>query len=110
MSRQPKPWFRADRGSWFVTVNGTRHNLGEDKKLAFDRFYELMRTPAASKIASSAFAAIADSFLDWVNTNRAPDTYEWYRYRLERFCQRYPDLAIQQIRPFHVQQWVDSYK
>ncbi len=32
MARQPKPWYRKDRDSWFVTVGGTRHNLGADKK------------------------------------------------------------------------------
>ncbi|MGE0758373.1 MAG: tyrosine-type recombinase/integrase [Pirellulaceae bacterium] len=109
MARQPKPWYRADRDAWFVTVNGTRHNLGSNKKHAFDRFYELMRQPQAAKVASQSFAAIADVFLDWVEKHRSPDTYVWYQYRIERFCQRYPDLVASEIRPFHVQQWVDSY-
>lgn len=110
MARQPKPWFRENRQAWFVTIDGCRHNLGPNKKAAFDRFYELMRQPKESRqVASTAFAATADAFLDWVKTNRAEDTYEWYRYRLERFCQKYPDLTIADIRPFHVQTWVDSY-
>jgi hypothetical protein len=37
-------------------------------------------------------AAIIDAFLEWVVHNRAPDTYEWYRYRLQRFIERYPNL------------------
>ena len=109
MSRQPKPWYRKDRRAWFVTIGGVRHNLGGDKKAAMKRYYELMRSPNAAKVPSKSFAAIADSFLDWVKSNRAPDTFEWYRYRLERFCQRYPDLPADQIRPFHVQEWVDAY-
>jgi len=109
MARQPKPWFRKDRKSWYVTVNGQRHNLGPDKKEAFDRFYALMRQPAATKVSSESFAAIADAFLDWTQHHRSGDTYEWYRYRIERFCQRYPDLIAVEVRPYHVQQWVDSY-
>lgn len=79
MARQPKPWFRKDRKSWFVTVNGHRHNLGPDKKEAFERFYALMRQPVAKKISSESFAAIADAFLDWTQQHRSGDTYEWYR-------------------------------
>ncbi|MGN6136611.1 MAG: tyrosine-type recombinase/integrase, partial [Aureliella sp.] len=109
MARQPKPWYRADRAAWFVTVAGTRHNLGPNKKKAFERFYALMREPQTAKVASQAFAAVADAFLDWVAANRAAETYGWYQYRLERFCQRYPDLIASEIKPYHVQQWVDSY-
>lgn len=86
MARQPKPWFRENRQAWFVTIGGCRHNLGPNKKAAFDRFYALMRQLKESKqVASTAFAATADAFLDWVKTNRAEDTYKWYRYRLEQF-------------------------
>lgn len=110
MPRIPKPWFRKDRNAWFVTVRGTRHNLGPDRTAAFERFYELMNQPkSVPSVASTSFAVIADSFLDWVKANRAPDTFEWYRYRLERFCRRYPDLVATEIKPYHVQTWVDSY-
>lgn len=109
MARQPKPWYRKDRGAWFVTLNGTRHNLGPNKKKAFDRFYTLMREPKAAAVASEAFVAVADAFLDWVSANRSPETFTWYQYRIERFCQRYPDLLAAEIKPYHVQQWVDSY-
>ena len=62
------------------------------------------------KLATDSVAAIADAFLSWVQKHRAADTYEWYRYRLERFCQRYPDLTVDQLKPYHVQEWVDSYQ
>jgi hypothetical protein len=68
-----------------------------------------LREPGTAKVASQAFAAIADAFLDWVQANLSARTFEWYQYRLERFCQRYPDLDVADLRPFHVQQRVDSY-
>ena len=86
MARRPKPWFRRARRAWFVTVNGEQHNLGPDKAEAFDRFYELMRQPTERKVSPLSLAAIADAFLDWVQKQRSPETYEWYRYRLERFA------------------------
>ncbi len=109
MARRAKPWFRKARGAWFVTVEGVQHNLGADKKEAFERFYQLMRQPQRRVVSLQAFVAVVDAFLDWVKLNLAPDTFEWYRYRLQRFCQRFPDLRITDLKPFHVQQWVDSY-
>ena len=41
--------------------------------------------------------------------HRSPDTFEWYRYRLQRLCDRYPDMRVRNLRPYHVQEWVDSY-
>ncbi len=111
MARQPQPWYRQDRDAWFVTIHGTRHNLGPNKKKAMERFHSLMRQPkAAAQVPSEAFPALADAFLDWVAKNRSPDTYTWYQSRLERFCQRYPNLRANEVRPFHVQQWMDSYE
>ncbi len=109
MARRAKPWFRKARGAWFVTVEGVQHNLGADKKEAFERFYQLMREPQRRVVSSQALVAVVDAFLDWVKINRSADTFEWYRYRLQRFCERYPDLRTTDLKPFHVQQWVDSY-
>ena len=85
MARRPKPWYRKSRGAWFVTLDGAQHNLGPDKNEAFEQFYELMREPQQRKVPSQSLAAIIDAFLEWTEKHRAPDTYEWYRYRLQRF-------------------------
>jgi hypothetical protein len=109
MARRPKPWFRKERQAWFVTINGAQHNLGPDKNQAYDRFHELMRQPTERRVSSQLMAAIIDEFLDWCSRNRAEPTYEWYRYRLERFAQMYPSLRIADLRPFHVERWVAQY-
>ncbi len=61
MARRAKPWFRKARGAWFVTVEGVQHNLGADKKEAFERFYQLMREPPQSLRNSSARVRMAAS-------------------------------------------------
>lgn len=109
MARRAKPWFWKARRCWYVTLDGTRHNLGPDKKRAWGRFHELMRQPTGRQVASETVVAIIDLFLEWNQTKRSPDTYEWYRYRLQRFAERYPDLTVAELRPFHVEEWVDSY-
>lgn len=109
MARRPKPWFREARGAWFVTVDGVQNNLGPDKKLAFERFYELMRQPQERKVDPRSLITIVNAFLHWVRTHRSPDTFEWYRYRLQRFVVKHPDLRVGDMKPFHAQKWVDSY-
>jgi hypothetical protein len=111
MSRQPKPWFRKDRNCWQVTINGRRHNLGPEKKAAFNQFHELMLRPKETfqPVSNLLVPSLADDYLEWLQNNRSEPTYEWYRYRLERFCQLYPTLAVADLKPFHVQRWVDKY-
>lgn len=109
MARQPKPWYWKARKAWFVTIDGRRHNLGREKKAAHTRFHELMREPVKRTVPSESVVAIADRFLEWVHKHRSPHTYEWYRHRLERFARKYPNLLVRDLRPFHVQEWVDDY-
>lgn len=109
MPKKPEPWWREDRQAWFVQINRKRHNLGKDKKKAWQRYFELMAQPQKRVIASDSLAAIVDAFLDWTSRNRSPHTYEWYRYRLQRFVERYPRLRADELRPFHVETWADDH-
>ena len=109
MARRPKPWFREARDAWFVTINGVQHNLGPSKKAAFDRFYELMRQPVPRPVDAQSVVAVIDLFLEWVQSHRSPDTYEWYRHRLQRFAEKYPTLRVSDLKPFHAQQWVEGF-
>jgi len=108
MARTPKPWFWKARNGWFVTIDGTRHFLSKEKDAAKTRFHELMAQPQKRVVRADSLAVIIDLFLEWCQKNRAPDTYEWYRYRLERFVRTYPSLRTHELKPFHVQQWLDS--
>ncbi len=110
MARTPKPWFDKARDCWKVTIASKRHNLGPDKQAAMDEFYRLMTKPVeVQKVDSMSLPAIIDAFLEWNQRHRAEDTYEWYRYRLQRFIDFYPRLSIDALCPFHVEQWVDTY-
>src|SRR5262245_17562541 len=106
MSRFPKPWFRKDRGAWYVTIDGVRHNLGPERKSAFEQFHSLMAQPQKRIVAGDAVLSLIDRFLEYVEKHRAPDTYIWYKSRLQLFAKRYPDLTIGRLRPIHVQEWI----
>lgn len=109
MARRPKPWFRKGRG-WFVQVDGTQHNLGPDKQIAFDRFFELMRARKSRVAPAQSMAMIFDEFLEWTSRHRAENTYRWYQERLQRFLDTVPaDLPVSQLKPYHVQRWLDLH-
>ena len=110
MKKFPKPWFRPSRNTWFVTLDGQQINLGPDRNAAFERYKTLLANPRKVRTTTDSLARVVDAFLEWTQKHRAAETYEWYRYRLQRFIERHSDLRLDQLRPFHVQQWVDSYE
>lgn len=110
MPRFPKPWFRKDRDCWYVQLDGKQHNLGPDRKLAFKRYHDLMAQPRKRRVPSETVPAIIDLFLDWCEKNRAKRTYEWYQVRCQAFIDTIsPDLRVSDLRPHHLQTWVDSH-
>ncbi|MBX3414029.1 MAG: tyrosine-type recombinase/integrase [Pirellulales bacterium] len=108
MARASRPWFWKARRRWFVTIDGKRHDLGPDKKAALTTFHELMARPQKRAVRSDSVVALIDAFLDWCSKHRSPVTYEWYRERLQSFAETYPKLTTAQLRPFHVQLWIDG--
>lgn len=122
MARTPKPWFREDRNAYFVTINGTRHNLGPDKREADRRFHELMarpEEPTAQPPALTTHTAVGvrtvgevfEKFLDWCQKHRSARTYEWSKNHIQAFCDHLKaarSMPAADLRPFHVVEWVDS--
>ena len=117
MARFRKPFFRPDRGLWYVQLDGKQTNLGPDKDAAFKAYYGLMqqRAAATKPVAPSApdqqlVVVIVDEFLDWCEKHQAPDTYRWYKDRLGSFCKTIDaTLTADQLKPHHIQKSVDNY-
>ena len=68
MSRRngPEPFFRADRGLWYVQFAGKQHNLGRDKAEAGRRWHALMARPEPvpkGRDGSPLVGAAIDEFL-----------------------------------------------
>jgi integrase/recombinase XerC len=118
MARSPKPWWREDRQSWYVTIRGERHKLGPDQSEADRQFHELMARPfqaiIAPKTATDCLLVVEvfDKYLDWCKKHRAERTVEWYHDHIQDFINRKPAVArlpAKDIKPFHVVEWVDSH-
>ena len=109
MPHYPKPFFRTARSAWFVQIGNQQINLGPDQVRAFRRYHELMQEDRQpGRIRCQLLVELIDEFLDSVQKNQAADTFEWYRSRLQRFAEHYPELEIAELKPFHVQRWLDS--
>lgn len=108
MARRPKPWYRKQCKEYYVTIRGTQHRLGPDKKEAYKRFHELMAKPERA-IATGTVAELIEQFMDWTEVNR-PKSYEWYKKRIDKFYPIIAPLRISDIRPYHVQQELDKHE
>lgn len=109
MAHFPKPFFREKRRLWYVQIDGKQLNLGPDKESAFAEYHRLMGEPK-KRVRPEAVALLIDQFLDWVEKHRAHETYVWYQSRLSEFDKRWPDVLVHELKPFHVQQWIDGYE
>jgi integrase len=117
MAHFPKPFFRPKKQRWYVQLAGKHVNLGSDEADAFRRYHALMAehgkaVPVIVQIEPDlALSAILDAFLDWCLIHRARRTYDSYRERIQSFLDALPDksLAAKDLRPFHLQQWVDGH-
>ncbi len=110
MPKFAKPWFRPARGVWYVTFGTRQINLGPDRTAAFEEYARLIAEPKQKPVAPAhSLPAVIDAFLEWLQPRRAPETFEWYRYRLERLARRYPTLLASQLTVAMVEDWVDEY-
>lgn len=104
MPHFPKPFFEKARSLWYVEINRNQINLGPDEVEAFRQYRQLMGKPREQAVSPESLVAIIDTFLEWSQKIRSPDTYEWYHCRLQRFVNKLSDMQVSALRPFHVEQ------
>jgi integrase len=102
MPHFPKPFFKRSRGRWYCQIGPKQHNLGADKKEAFERFRELMRSQP-EKLDYSLALAVIDAFLEWSKQNNAPRSFDWYQRHLQVFARFIePRLTVGQLKKHHL--------
>ena len=104
-----KPYFRKDRGAWFVkTPNGrSQIRLHEDQSTAFKIWGELCAV-AHPEAIDSTMAAIAENFLRHAKANVAAKTYRGYSDALVSFCNRHGRRKVRELKPYDVTRWLDG--
>ncbi|WP_197488978.1 tyrosine-type recombinase/integrase [Planctomyces sp. SH-PL14] len=115
----PKPWFRAHDGWWYVQVrtDGARRQVKlvkgqENEAEAVRRWHQLMLTgDSPQSIADAARAmsliGLVDVFLDYVKRELSPATFDYYELFLSSFCRTIDRrMQIPALKPFHVTAWL----
>lgn len=83
-SKEPKPFFRAAKQSWYLQLGKRQVSLGKDKKLAWQKYHELMSKEEPLK-GTATIEMLFERYLDWVEENRKPATYDKIRRHLSAF-------------------------
>jgi len=113
MARTSKgPWFRKSTGWWMTTVGGRQHKLAEgrhNRQLAVQRFHELMLVVSQSPDAVNVTVlTVCELFLSWAQRHRSAETQRGYKFYLQSFAEECGYLAADELKPYHVQAWVDD--
>lgn len=110
MARPNKIWWWKQKKAWYVTIDGKRHRLSEDKPEAEKLFHKL-KAQEIKPTSSVTAAEVMDKFLVWNENHRAKRTADWYREHLQSFLDSLTNQSIEaaKIRPHHVTDWCKSH-
>lgn len=129
----PYPYFRPNRRTWYVQIDGREHTLGkhpdnlslpekpQDGKWSpppaiMQSYHELMAgrgnpQPIPLQKQARSVVAILEEFMDKEASEKAPRTYEHYRRFLKSFRLSLPaSLTIDDLAPGHVTDWLQAHK
>ena len=106
MARTPKPWWWAERGSYYVTLWGIKTRLDPNEKKSKSMLRQLQEAGKPKPtLPSDSAILIIDEFLLWCQTNR-PSSYDWYFQYLNPFCQCIDGLKVDQVKSSHVTKFI----
>lgn len=116
MGRKARPWYRTDRGAWYVTVGGKQVNMGltdpGTKPADLERrFRELMA--AAGLMPAATESGTVQTAVDTYLADRAglrPRTLHLYRLRLNEFAKRFGAVRVGDLKAEQVESWAGKWK
>ncbi|MEM8665871.1 MAG: site-specific integrase [Planctomycetota bacterium] len=108
MARESKMWFRKDRKTWMVTIEGKRHNLGRDKKAAKERFYQLMSDSDPTTRDDELVESLICDFILWCREHRAISTTMRYKELLITLTDLFPSVTVGEMGPAFVTKWLQN--
>jgi integrase len=110
-----QPWWRTSHGAWYATLGGRQHLLAKapskgdrgGRQRAQDALVALL---GAQQLGDRpTVLAVLEAFLGYVQANRAPETYRWYRGFLADFAGALDVATVDALKPHHVTCWADSH-
>lgn len=106
--RQPKPFFKASRDTWYVQIGKKQINLGSDQEKAFEQYHSLMSAGQTPSDGSTALHIIT-KFLAWSKAHSSPGTHAFYFAPCESFCEYVGSkLKAADLKKHHLTGWIDA--
>jgi integrase len=129
----PEPFYKPSRDTWYVEIDRKQYSLGRHPETApppkknkngewkpppqiQSAFHQLMAAPPEPRptLRAGSVVELIDKFLAWCQENRKPETYEWYRWRLQLFCDylkknRIPQALVSELKPFHLDEFLSCW-
>ncbi len=107
MATQPSLWWWSAKKYWATQIDGKRLCLAKgrkNKQLAQEKLDALLaeRKLLGTVDGPLTVAALCEEFLEDVQRNLAPKTYDSYRYGCQMFVDEYGALPAHTIKPLHV--------
>ena len=84
-TRHPQPFYRQSKQAWYLQLGKRQISLGKDKSEAWIRYHQIMAESEPIR-NSATIETLFERYLDWVQENRKPATYDKIRYHLSRFA------------------------
>jgi integrase len=106
-----KPYFRSDRGAWYVKTRGgqTQVRLHEDEQEAYRVWHEL-RALDRPDCPDSPLEVIAEHYLAAVQRTVSDLHYARTAQYIADFCNSHGKKPARQLKPFDVNRWVASHR
>jgi integrase len=104
MARKPTgPWWRADRGVYYVTINGRQIRLDADPEIARARFLALTTQERPLTVGD-----LVDAWLSAKSPDLSLHTIRLYRHHAGSFAAVAGSLPAADVQPRHVLTWLSS--
>ncbi len=107
------PWYRNSTSCYMCTIAGKQFKLlkakenPKNKKLAWQKYHEMMLTAVdAPGTLDMTVLSVSEHFLDWASDNLNPRTYKDHKWFHQRFCEHCGNLKVNDLKVFHVTQWL----
>jgi integrase len=112
-----KPWYRAGRDQWFVTIDGKKQPLvdangeflrGKDNRAEAEKVWHEMAVLAAvpDNGEDNEVRTVLELYLqDMERRETTPKSLETYKGYFKSFVARYPKLLVRDLKPAHIHVW-----
>jgi integrase len=120
MARPARPWFRSERGEWYMTIDGKKVALGvtdpANEAAAWAAVQAFLASKRGDSLSNRPVCELVPRFLEAITYRVEPETVRKYRADLAWLVALYPNGAVSSLVPDDIERraaqepWSDSHR